>query len=144
METSLGNSFPLRQEMSYAFKQSSFLACLWQLLKFIGRILYSVSCYGLLFMFFYTFSSIRIDNVYIHNRTNCYSHQIFILANSALWFVDLTGESEVTLLKLGRPSTRPNCSYCGAQYWSCWSVKYETCILGPGRSGLKCTLAVLF
>lgn len=32
-------------------------------------------------------------------------------------FLDLIGEVEVTILKVRRPTSRSNCSYCGTQYW---------------------------
>lgn len=61
-----------------------------------------------------------------------------ILVNK--WTADITGEVEVAILKFGGSSTRSNCPHCRTQYWPHWSFKYKTCVLGPGRSGLECTL----
>lgn len=107
----------------------------WLLYYTVHHTLFILSLFILVFLLLiWHFYTSPIKHVSVQN-------QIILWADSGLYFLDITGESEVTILKLGRSSAWSDCSNCGAQYWPCWSIKHKTRILGPGRSGLKCTLA---
>jgi hypothetical protein len=51
-------------------------------------------------------------------------------------FVDIAGEIEVSALELGRPPSWSNYSHCWTKYWSYWSGKFKTGVLGSRRSGM--------